>query len=315
MDPMRVVLHPIHPPGVGAVLANMPDIVLERPADTTAVAEALADGGQILVTHTWSDAFLTPSLRWIAGTGAGFEQYPLERLSERGVVLTTAAGVHAACVAEHAFALLLACTRRLGESMRNMTEKRWVPLVGDEIWGKRLLIVGAGRIGEEIARRAEGWGLSVAGAKRDPRSYTGRLADVRGPSELRNLCDWADIVVVAAPATAETRNLIGAEELELLGDGWLVNVGRGSLVDEKALVRALTEGELRGAGLDVTEREPLDPASPLWDLPNVVLSAHNAGNSPNFGARWASIFRDNVQAFAGGAEWRNSVPSSKGAAS
>src|ERR1700737_3384103 len=113
MEPIRVVLHPLHPPGVDVVLANMPDVGLLRPTDTAAVVDALSDRGQVLVTHAWFDKFLTTSLRWIAGTGAGVEQDPLDQLSKRGVELTTAAGVHAACVAEYAFALMLACTRRL----------------------------------------------------------------------------------------------------------------------------------------------------------------------------------------------------------
>lgn len=160
----RVVLHHAHPPRVDTALAAMPDIELQRPGDTAAVTRALEEGCEVLVTHTWREAFLTPSLRWIAGTGAGVEQYPLERLHERNVVLTTAAGVHAACVAEHAFALMLACTRRPGEAVRNMTGQTWQPLVGEEVGGRKLVIVGLGRIGEEVARRAQGWGLSVAGS-------------------------------------------------------------------------------------------------------------------------------------------------------
>jgi phosphoglycerate dehydrogenase-like enzyme len=189
-----------------------------------------------------------------------------------------------------------------------MTEHRWVPLVGEEISDKRLLIVGMGRIGEAVARRAQGWDVAVVGIKRDPASYVGCLADVRGPDALQTQCEWADIVMLTLPATPETRHLIGAEELALLGAGWLVNVGRGSLVDEKALVHALAVGRLRGVGLDVTAQEPLDPGSPLWDHPNVVLSAHNAGNSPGFGIRWGSLFRDNLRAFAGNGLWRNRVP-------
>lgn len=310
MEPIRVVLHPVHPPGVKDVLGDMPNIELLHATDATEVVDALNNGAQVLVTHTWTDAFLKPSLRWIAGTGAGYEQYPLEQFHRRGIVLTTAAGVHATCVAEHAFGLMLACTRRLGESVRNMTECRWEPLIGDEIGGKRLLIVGMGRIGEEVARRAQNWDLSIIGIKRDPTTYSGCLTDVRGPVELRALCKWADIVLLTAPATPQTRNMIGEEELELLGDGWLINVGRGGLVDQNALVKALSTGRLRGAGLDVTTPEPLRPDSPLWKYPNVILSAHNAGNSPNYGGRWGVLFNDNLQAFIGAAQWRNRVPSS-----
>lgn len=303
---LRVVLHPAHPPGVDDALGQA-GVDLLTPADDAGVTRALVDGAEVLVTYTWRDEFLTPSLRWIAGTGAGTEQYPLLDLAERGVVLTTASGVHARCVAEHAFALVLACTRRLGESVRHMTGRQWVPLPGDELGGKRLLVVGLGRIGEEVARRAMGWDVAVAGIKRDVASYRGSVQDVRTPGELDEMCRWADVVVLTAPANASTRHVIGASQLEALGAGWLVNVGRGSLVDEDALVAALTEGRLRGAGLDVTDVEPLPTQSPLWDLPTVVLSAHNAGDSPAFGRRWGQLFASNCDALLGHGEWTNAA--------
>lgn len=307
MPPIDVVLHPTLPPRVEPFLSGLPGLVLHRPADDAGVARALAGGAPVLVTHRWRDEFLAPSLRWIAGTGAGIEQYPLARLAEAGVALTHAGGVHADCVAEHAFALLLALTRRIGEAARHMDRLRWQPLPGEELGGRKLAIVGLGRIGEGIARRAQGWGLSIAGVKRRPHEYRGCVSDVRGADRIGEVCAWADIVVLSAPAAPGGAPLIGARELERLGAGWLVNVGRGSLVDEQALLHALTAGQLRGAGLDVTAVEPLPAASPLWTLPNVVISAHNAGDSPGFGPRWGEIFTHNLQAFAGRGGWRNRV--------
>lgn len=307
MPEIHVVLHPQRPPGVETFLLGIPEIVLHRPVDEEGVIRALKHGAQVLVTYTWRDAFLTPSLKWIAGTGAGIEQYPLDGLNARGVVLTTAAGVHADCVAEHAFGLLLALTRRIGESVRNMTQHHWGALVGEELAGKKLGIVGLGRIGEGVARRAQNWGLSMVGVKRQPDQYQGCLSDVRGTDQIAAVCEWADILLLATPATPDRRPLVGQRELELLGAGWIVNVGRGSLIDEDALIRALKSGGLRGAGLDVTAIEPLPTESPLWDLPNVVLSAHNAGDSPGYGGRWGSIFTQNLSAFAGTGDWRNQV--------
>lgn len=307
MSELQVVMHPKRPPGVEDFLRGVPGIVLHAPADEEGVARALHAGAQVLVTYTWRASFLAPSLRWIAGTGAGFEQYPLEEFKARGIVLTSAAGVHADCVAEHAFGLLLALTRRIGEATRNATRHRWEELPGEELAGKKLAIVGMGRIGEGVARRAQNWGLSMVGLKRQPAGYQGCLSDLRGPDQLAAVCEWADIVLLAAPATPDKRPLIGARELELLGEGWIVNVGRGSLIDEPALVRALQSGRLRGAGLDVTAVEPLPDDSPLWDHPRVVLTAHNAGDSPGFGPRWGEIFRHNLIAFTGEAAWRNRV--------
>ena len=304
---IRVVLHPWYPAEVDTALSKMPEVDVLVAGDQDEVAAAMADGAEVLVTSYWRDDFLTPSLRWIAGTGAGTEQYPLDRLAAQGVVLTTAHGVHAACVAEHAFGLLLACTRELGRSVRNMTRRRWEPLVGEELGGKRMLVVGLGLIGEEVARRALAWEMSVAGIKRNPLRYDGCVSDVRGPAALAELCEWADVVVLSAPSTADTRNLVGAPELAMLGSGWLVNVGRGALVDHEALYAALTSGQLRGAGLDVTDPEPLPADSPLWDLPNVVVTAHGAGASPGYGPRWGQLFEQNLVAFTVGGPWRNRV--------
>lgn len=306
MNTPTVVLHHDLPPGVRDFLVTRTDIEARCPADDAGVAEALAAGGTVLVTHTWRAEFLTPSLRWIAGTGAGFDQYPLDRFDAQGIVLSTAAGVHTNCVAEHAFALLLALTRRIGEASRNMEHARWQQLVGDELAGRKLLVVGLGRIGDMIARRALDWGMSVAGIKRDPATYDGRVEDVRGADQLQALCTWADIVVLASPARPDGRAVIGASELEALADGWIVNIGRGSLIDEPALLAALETGALRGAGLDVTAVEPLPTDSRLWSNPKVVVTAHNAGASPGFGRRWGAIFESNLAAFTGrGAHWVN----------
>ena len=306
MSHPSVVLHPNLPPGVAAFIRAMPGLSIESPADDDGVARALQQGGEVLVTFTWRPDFLTPSLKWIASCGAGVDQYPLDTLTAHGVTLGTAVGVHADCVAEHAFALMLALTRRLGEAARNMTQARWQALPGEELGGKKLAIGGLGGIGEGVARRAHGWGLSMIGIKRDPASYQGCLTDVRGADALLEVCDWADILLLCLPALPDRRALVGAAELQRLGAGWLVNVGRGSLVDEDALVAALNSG-LRGAGLDVTQIEPLPATSALWSDPRVVLTAHHAGDSPGFGPRWGEIFRQNLAAFEGRGSWRNAV--------
>ncbi len=303
--PAHVVLHPVHPDGIDQVLDSMAGIDLERPEDDEGVAAALQSGAEVLVTQTWREEFLTPSLRWIAGTGAGAEQYPLDLLDGHDVTLTTAVGVHSTTVAEHGFALLLSLTRRIGEAVRHMTEHRWVRMTGEELAGKKIAIVGMGRIGEEIAVRAKCWGMDVAGIKRRPETYAGCLDKVHGPSDLHDLCDWADILMISAPANADGTPLVGARELDLLGAGWLVNVGRGSLVDGEALLSALTQGELRGAGLDVTEIEPLPEDSALWSCEKVVLTAHFAGASPYFAERWGRIFAQNLRAFRGEGAWEN----------
>lgn len=307
MSETQIVLHPKLPNGVEAYLREISDVVLTFPKDDNGVIEALNNGGQVLVTYTWRDAFLTPSLKWIAGTGAGYEQYPLELLNSSNVVLTTAAGAHSDCVAEHAFGLMLTVTRRIKESVQNMRKGHWQPLVGEELAGKNLAIIGLGRIGEAVALRAQNWGLSIVGVKRNPDQYQGCLSVIRTPDHLAEVCEWADILLLATPASPDGSPIIGQRELDLLGAGWIFNVGRGNLIDESALIHALKDCKLKGAGLDVTAVEPLPLESELWSLPNVVVSAHNAAAGPGYGIRWGAIFRQNLSALSGVGDWVNCV--------
>jgi D-2-hydroxyacid dehydrogenase (NADP+) len=304
---IRVVVDPGCPMGVPETVKAIPGLDVVLAPDRDAVAAELAAGAELLVTSYWRDDFLTPGLRWVVGNGAGTDQYPLEKFRRNGIELTTAHGVHAACVAEHAFALLLGVTRGIGKSVRNSVAHSWSPMPMEELGGKRMAVIGLGRIGEEVARRAIAWDMEVAGLKRTPETYEGCVSEVRGPDALHELCSWADVLMITAPATDETRGLIGAEEFALLGAGWLVNVGRGALVDNDALLVALRDGELRGAGIDVTAPEPLPQDSPLWDLPDLVITPHVGGDSPNFAPRWARIFEHNLQAYAGNGHWWNRV--------
>lgn len=304
---VRAVLHPLGVTGLEAELERMSDIELIRAADNDEVASALSAGASILLTYTWQERFLTPSLRWVQGVGAGFEQYPLDRLDKESVTLTTATGVHAV-VAEAAFGLLLALTRCIAAAVRDAREHKWVVREGPEIAGSTIAIIGLGTIGDAFARRAQGWEVELIGYKRDPDAYSGIVERVYGPGSLLEVCAMADILVLTLPGSAETKHLIGAAELRALGAGRLINVSRGSVVDEQALITALTEGELLGAGLDVFEVEPLPDDSPLWDMPNVVMTPHTAGGTPRYGERLAKIFRQNLQAFRGeDVPWVNRV--------
>ncbi len=197
----RVVLHPSQPYGVEIFLDSLSNIELLKPQDNKGVCDCLEAGAEILVTHTWSDNFLIPSIHWIAGTGAGFEQYPVDLFLKHGVRLTTASGASSIAAAEHCFALLLSLTRGVSVASQNMVNEQWKPYVGEEIYNKKLAIIGLGKIGEEIAVRAQGWGMRVAGLKRRPDSYDGCVDDVRGAESLGALCGWADILVLCAPGS------------------------------------------------------------------------------------------------------------------
>jgi phosphoglycerate dehydrogenase-like enzyme len=307
MSTVTVVLHPEQEHGVAAALGAVPGVELVCPRDDDGVHEALRSGAPCLVTHVWQDRFLQGSLRWIQCQGAGVDQFPREALARSSVVLTNARGAHPAA-AEHVFGLLLALTRGIARSVRDQAARSWVPANDHELADLTLAIVGLGAIGEQVARRAAGWDMRLIGIKRDAVRYDGVVRDVRGTEALEDVCRAADVLVLAAPLTGETAGLVGTRELAALGDGWLINVGRGRLVDETALLEWL-RGPGRGAGLDVFEREPLPPESPLWDLPNVVITPHVAGSTLRYGERLAAIFERNLQAFRGEGEWATRVES------
>lgn len=303
---VRVVLHPMMPPGVPEELEAVDGIDLIRPDDVDGVTAALGGGGDVLVTYRWRDEFLQPSLRWIASISAGVDQYPLDQLDRRGVLVTSARGVNAIPVAEHAMALLLGCTRRIGQSTREATVRSWIRRPSKlELFGATTVILGLGTIGEEIARRAKAFDMSVVGIKRHPERYDGIVEDVRPPEALIDSCRDADVLICAAPGGAATRHLINADVIDALGRGVLVNVGRGSILDESALVAALQERRLLAAGLDVFEHEPLPDDSPLWDLPTLVLTPHIGGTGPRYGERWVQLFRGNIEAYRGDGSWTN----------
>ncbi len=308
-DPPLVVLHPDRPPGVGEAViaaAEAGELELVDAASTEQTAAGLAQPGSILVSYRWDPSFLTDGLGWIQTLGIGVDQFPLDELQARGVTLCNARGVAAGCVAEHALACLLSLTRRLPESLADQTAHDWVPRTGFQLSGSTLGILGLGAIGQQIASRATAFGMTVLGMRRTPGPVPG-VDEVLPPERLDELCRRCDVVIAALPGGPGTRGLLGAEQLRLLGPGWLVNVGRGGTVDEAALTSALMSGELRGAALDVVDGEPLPSSSPLWDVPGLLLTGHSASLSPGWGAEWMELFRANLAAARGEGPWASRV--------
>ena len=301
-----VVIHPKQPQGIHESLGLIDGIRVLAPDDDDGVEAALRDGAPVLVTVTWRPRFAQSTLRWVASASAGFDQFPLERFVEDGVTLTTAQGVNAVPMAEHALGLLLACTRRIGQSARASTERTWVRRPSRfELQGATVLVLGLGTVGEQVARLATAFGMNVIGIKRDPNSYRGQVTDVRGPAQLLAACREADVLISVLPGGDETHHLIDGQVLDALGHGYLISLGRGSVVDEATLVDALRTRRLRGAGLDVYATEPLPEDSPLWDIPTAVLTPHIGGTSPNYGRRFGEVFRSNLAAYRGQGDWVN----------
>lgn len=304
-EEVLVVLHPTHVAGVKEAIDNLPGVRLVAPETDASVADALRTA-EVLISPVWSDAYLGGRLRWIQSHSAGLEQFPVETLKEHQITLTSASGVHVVC-AEHAIGLLLALIRDIRESVIAMGDRSWHTHVAPELAGKTVAILGLGPIGEAIARRLVNWEVDLIGLTRSPAAYTGILTDVRPLTELADACADASVLMVALPATTETRHLVSGRALDALGGGWVINISRGSVIDELALVERLIEGRLAGAGLDVTEEEPLPPDSPLWTLPNVVITPHMSGLTHRYGERLARIFAANLRAYRGEGDWLNRV--------
>jgi phosphoglycerate dehydrogenase-like enzyme len=249
-----------------------------------------------------------PRLRWVQGTSAGIGGM-LQRtgLVSTPITFTTAAGVHGAPLAEFTLLGLLYFSKDVPRLARQQANHKWEPHVRGLLRGRRVLLVGLGGIGREVARLLAAAGLEVWGAGRPGRSYqvpgVSRYTD---DEHLAELLPEADALVLACPLTDRTRNLIGAAELALLPPGSiLVNLARGQVVDEEAMITALTAGHLGGACLDVFANEPLPAASPLWDLPNVLVSPHMASTVPDENRLLADLFTDNLRRWLAGEPLRN----------
>jgi phosphoglycerate dehydrogenase-like enzyme len=253
-----------------------------------------------------------PRLRWVHSPAAGVGSMLFPAMRESGVMLSNSRGMNAAAVAEHALMLMLAAARRLPEAVRAQDDRRWIAseLSGlPSLRGRTLLIAGLGAVGRELAVMAGGLGMRILATTRElERPSPDGVAEVHDPSALASLLPAADFVVLAAPLTAETRGLIGARELALMKpSAWLVNVARGKLVDEHALTDALARGAIAGAALDVVEHEPLAPSSPLWSMPNVILTPHIAGFRQGYWEAATEVFAANLRRYLNGEAVANIV--------
>ncbi len=251
-------------------------------------------------------------LRWVQGTAAGAgEQLRAAKLTEeelRRVTVTSAAGVHAGPLAEFSMLGLLAFARGLPRLLADKREHRWRHYPVTELRGATILVLGLGQIGLEVARLASAFGMEVLAINRRGAGESPYISELGTPDALMTLLPRADAVVVTLPLTDETEGLLDAQAIEGMKDGAiLVNVGRGRVVDEDALVGALRGGKLRGAALDVFATEPLPPESPLWELPNVIISPHTAALSLQEDERIVELFAENLKRYLAGQPLRNPV--------
>jgi D-2-hydroxyacid dehydrogenase (NADP+) len=259
--------------------------------DGEAYAAAVPQADVVVASMMWKNDLIPRArrLKFVQSISAGIDQYDREAMRAAGIRLANAAGVNAHAVAEHAMALILALQRHLHTGRDNQAAKHWRAMISqigereDELGGKTLLIVGLGRIGSRLARLAKAFDLRVVGIRRDPNRGGAGADVVCGHDQLLAQIATADIVALACPLTPETTNLIDAKALAAMKpSAHLVNVARGRVVDEPALIAALQEKRLAAAGLDVTQVEPLPAASPLWGMRNVLITPHTAGETQRY---------------------------------
>ena len=258
-----------------------------------------------------------PRVRWIQSPAAGVGGLLFPELRDRRVVLTNARGVHGEPIAEHVIGLVVVLFRQIHLAIARQARREWVkePLSAFRpLSGATLGVIGLGAIGRAVAERAASMRMSVLALRRRAELETPPgIARVYGPADLHPFLAACDVVVVAAPLTAETRGLIGRGELRAMRrDAVLVNVARGKLLREAEVAEELARGTIAGAALDVFEHEPLDPASPLWDLPNVVITPHTAAFRRDYWDLTVDLFAANLERFLRGEPLANVVDTEAG---
>jgi phosphoglycerate dehydrogenase-like enzyme len=226
------------------------------------------------------------NLRWLQTWSAGVDNLPLEELASRKIQVSSANGVHAFPISETIFAMMLGLTRKIHAYARNQKSKTWHNAgLKLELHGKTIGIIGTGAIGKETAKIAKAFGMTVLGVRhsRKKEDFVDEMFKIEQLTEILPRCDY---VVITLPLTNETRHLFGATQFNAMKpSSFFINIGRGEIVVEEALIQALQEQNIAGAGLDVFEKEPLDKKSPLWELENVILTPHTAGATEHYNQR------------------------------
>jgi len=262
-----------------------------------------------VVTFEHRDAFLD-AVSWVHSIQAGVDRFPLDAFQAAGVALTNSTGIHDATVGETVTGYLLSFARRLHRVRDAQRDGEWRPPAWDEpftLAGERACVVGLGTLGRGIAERLDALGMTVTGVRRSGDPVEG-VETVYTPDELEGAIGEAAFVALAVPLTADTRGLIGADELSSMrDDAYLVNVSRGGVVDQDALVAALQSDDLAGAALDVFEDEPLPPESPLWDVDEVIVSPHCAAFTRDYYRDIADLVETNLDRIAADEAMHNRV--------
>ena len=256
-----------------------------------------------------------PKLKWFQTMSAGVDRFASTDIWQSPVVLTGVSGIHATPIGEYVLGMMLMIAKKAPLYFQMKQEREWKRFMPGTLRGKTVGVVGLGNIGREVARLCKAFGMRVVATRRSTTKETrGRYVDKLLPAEqLKQLLSESDFAVISTPLTQETRGIIGEEELRAMkSTGYIINIGRGGLIDEEALIQALKEKRIAGAGLDVTAKEPLPADSPLWDMDNVILSPHVSGAMENYVGQATEIFCKNLKRYLDGKRLLNVIDKKKG---
>lgn len=297
---------------VGGTFIPAPE---ERERIIEQVEERIAEADVLLGGRLTAEQFARAArLRWIHVPWAGVNSLlQVESIARGGITITNSSGVMSDAVADQTLGLMLALVRDLPRQILAQRERRWEKYPTESprrgiLRGRALGIIGHGAIGAAVARRAAAFGMRIIVLRRNASAETPGADLVLDPTGLERLLEESDILVLAAPLTDGTRGMIGAGELRRMKPGaYLVNISRGALVREGELIEALRDGAIAGAALDVFETEPLPESSPLWEMPNVIVTPHSAGGFRGFGRAVTDLFLENLRRFSAGEPLENLV--------
>ena len=288
------------------------DTVVFPEGDEELLAE-LPDAEVFFGYHSPEVFSVATNLKWMQTTSAGLDMMLTPEVREMGLQVTNASGLHAAPVVETAWALTLAVSRYLKHFGQCQRDQVWDQFTPYDLNHRTAGVIGLGGIGRRYAKIASAFGMRVIAVDKHAPEKPEEVEELWPLERLNDLCAEADVVMIACPATSETQGLIGAEQLALMKPtGIIVNIARGGIIDEPALIECLTEGRIAGAGLDVTKIEPLPKDDPLWDTPRLVITPHIAGWSNDRSHSVVRFFCDNLGRYKAGKPLRNLVDQQQG---
>lgn len=297
-----------------------PELEIVRELDSQRARDEMRDAEILYAFKLPGPLEEAKKLKWIQLVSAGADHIMDAGVGETDIMVTTASGIHGAAMVEYTICMMVMLARRIPMVLKESQQKQWKPgrlrlYYGDELYGKTLGILGLGTIGQRVATVAKALGMKVIGLRRS--GQTGEKSEtvdeVYSPEGIMEMLPQCDFVLVVVPFTAETRNMIGEKELRAMKPtAHLINVARGEIVDEAALAKALQEGWIAGAAFDVFAKEPLPPESELWDIPNLIITPHLAGNTIPYMDRATELFQDNLRRYLAGEPMINVLDKSLG---